>query len=102
VALENDLHLIVRVGVVERCAFFEAVKTAGYWGRGGGGLSECVREMDGVREMGDYLRRPNIPQKSVFVGYERRFEARLCFFEILHGGHDENLEQGRINLLCVA
>jgi hypothetical protein len=32
VALEDDFHLVICVCVVERCAFFEAIKAAGHGG----------------------------------------------------------------------
>jgi hypothetical protein len=44
---------------------------------------------------GRYVRRHNITEEGIFIRNERGFEARLCFFEVLHRWHDDDL-MGRI------
>jgi hypothetical protein len=42
---------------------------------------------EGVEDVGMDVRRSDIPQKRIVVCNQRGLEARLRFFEVLHGWH---------------
>jgi hypothetical protein len=44
---------------------------------------------------GRCVRRHNITEEGIFIRNKWGFEARLCFFEVLHRWHDDGL-MGRI------
>jgi hypothetical protein len=99
VPLEDNLHLVVRVRVVQRRPGLEAVEARRDWGgRRAGVRQNSEASCQGRKTQGGFflygearkreqVRRSNIPKIRILIRNQRRHKRRLRLREVLHGRH---------------